>query len=313
MENFVFNIELPYELSDRDFRNLRKLYLPLVGPNSIIIYEYFSDIALSNKSLESTNLQYVCKQIQIDCVILKDALAKLEAVGLIETYAKNDSTLYIYKLNKPYSIDVFGDNPLLKSHLIKAIGQIEYNKIYYEQKQKFSDKSLYKNISKKYQDVFMNNFEENITYDNQYTTMDLKVNVYDSHDENIEKLPATHFIKYMLKRNANYYETQMINSFLKMGFSDSVINLLIDFSIKFNDVISCPYLSTIAKDYFKRSIISFEDVKHELSIASEHKINKIKKKQRKILAISKDSESTSITHELSIDDVFNDEDVEGMF
>lgn len=318
MENFVFYIEIPHAISLDDYKNLRKLYLPIAGANAIIIYEYFNDLINKDRMSEVMNINLLSKQLQLDFIIIKDSLEKLEALGLIETYIKKDKSSYIYRINKPCNAEVFNKNPLLKSHLIKMIGQVEYNKFYYEQKEKFSNKSSYKNITKKYQDVFSDVFEKSIEYsDDFYTTLDLKIETYETHEENIEKLPSNFFVKYILNRNANYYETQLINSLLKMGFVDPAINLFLDFSFRFNQQISCSYISTIAHDYFKRSITSFEDVKHELSLAIAHKEQKkekAKKKQQKYVIKStnnnRDVFEINDDSNWSIEDFLTQEEIE---
>ena len=73
-----------------------------------------------------------------------------------------------------------------------------YDNIYFEKKQPFVNKIDYKNISKKYQDVFANIFEENISYEDGdfYQTADLVVDKFETHEENVEKLPSSYFIKY---------------------------------------------------------------------------------------------------------------------
>lgn len=318
MENLVFYIEVPHSLSLDDYKNLRKLYLPITGANAIVIYEYFNDLINKDRMSEVMNVDLLSKQLQLDFVIIKDSLEKLEALGLIETYIKKDKTSYIYKINKPCNAETFNKNPLLKLHLIKMIGEVEYNKFYYEQKEKFSSKTSYKNITKKYQDVFSEVFEKSIEYsDDFYTTLDLKIETYESHEENIEKLPANYFVKYILNRNANYYETQLINSLLKMGFVDSTINLFLDFSFRFNKQISCSYISTIAHDYFKRSIISFNDVRHELSLAIAHKERKkesLKRKQQKYVTKIENENREAIEieddNDWSIEDFLTQEEIE---
>ena len=324
MNKKVFFIEFPIFLTLEDFKNLRKLYCPIAGANSIIVYEYLCDIS-ENKYKKLFNFEEIAIQLGMDTIIFQDSLEKLEALGLINTFKKNNDNSFIFNLSKPHDIKKFDKNPLLKSHLIKLIGQKMYDNIYFEKKQPFVNKIDYKNISKKYQDVFANIFEENISYEDGdfYQTADLVVDKFETHEENVEKLPSSYFIKYLIKRSPSYYETLMINSISKMGFSDSVINLLIDFSVKFNDAIICPYIIKIAEDFHYRSIINFNDVKHEISIVENFKYNKKNKmKNRNIensiskkneLLIVKDDESITTTQEINIEEIFEDEEIKDFF
>lgn len=315
MKNFVFYIETSNLLNNDDFRNLRKLYLPIVGTNAIVIYEYFNDI-VEEKNKGLLNIEEICNQLQIDNIIFHDSLNKLEAVGLVHTFMKNDNNSFIFSIIKPNNIEDFNKNPLLKSHLIKLIGQTKFEKIYFEQKEKFINKNNYKNISKKYQEVFSTDFEENLTkIDDSYSTIDLVIDTFETHDENISKLPSSHFIKYLMKRNASWYENQLINSMLKMGFHDSTINLFLDFSFRASDLINCPYLSKIAQDFRERKIIHFNDVKHELLQIEEFKKRKYSKRNNnfKNNFLEKQNEITTMTEELSIEDIFSDDDIKEMF
>ncbi len=315
MKGIHFQIEAPNSLSFTDFQNLRKLYLPIIGANSLVIYEYFSDLSL--KRLNNLyNLDDFCALLQINTSIFKESLQILEAVGLIRTYKKNNDDMFIFKVIIPNDVEAFDKNPLLKSHVIKLIGKDRYQDIYLEQKEKFLNKNTYKEISKKYQDVFSKDFEESLTYtsDEIYTTKDVKVDLFKTHDENIEKLASTHFIKYMMKRNASWYETLFINSLLKMGFIDSGINLLIDYSIRTTNLVNCNYLKAIANDFKNRKIIKFDDIKHELSLIEEYKTLKHKKPlvseitndEPFFFSNSENNSYQSTTKELSIEEIFSD-------
>lgn len=327
MDSFHFFIESPIYLSSIDFKNLRNLYLPLIGSTAIVLYEYLCDISeVSSKKIFKIN--FLIERFQINLMELDESFSKLEAVGLIKRFLNNEKQSIIFILNSPTDIEAINKNPLLKSHLIKIIGLSEYENIYFSNKNKFINKTNYIDVSKKYQEVFPELFNENLNSDDddQYITSDLVVKPFVSHKENIAKLPSTHFVKYITKRNCSFYEKQMINSLLKMGFSDSSINALIDFSIKFNQAIICPYIIKIAEDFLFRSIVEFNDVSHELSIVESLKLNnkKIKKENKwnfyssfnedkKNIDIINEQDLISTTKEISINDIFSDDDIKGIF
>ncbi len=316
MANTVYFVDALETISNSDFSNLRKLYLPIIGVSSVVLYEYLYDLSF-DKLKNKHKLEDLSLYLQVSDVTISESIEKLEAVGLINTYRNsNDDSIYMFEILKPCNIDMFSKNPLLKSHLIKLIGQKEWERISFDQKTKFNNKKDFVNVSKKYQDVFENNFNENIIVPSDgYTTLELNVECFETHDENIFKLPSTHFIKYLLKRNASYYENQMINYLLRIGFNDNSINLLIDFSMKVNNAIICQYIITIANDFRDRSIISFDEVKHEISIIESIKSRKNKKaikKQKSFDTFNEESEYNE-SENVAISDIFNEEEIKGIF
>lgn len=305
MNEIVFLLDAENKISTEDFKNLRKLYLPIIGARSSIIYEYFADLN-DCETKKIFKLNDLLQHFQLDESNYEKYLNRLEAVGLINTFKKENSNSFIYSLIKPNNIDNLNKNPILKNHLIKIIGQNAYDKLYEENKMKYMNKNDYKNISKKYQDIFPHDFETNINYDDQYATNELEMSLFEDHDENVAKLPSSYFVKYITKRNATYYDSQLINSLLKIGFLDNAINLLIDFSICVNNNIVHSYILKIAQDFYKRSIICFNDVKHELEIVKNFKKKKQERKNIKKQEVKKENS-------LSLEDIFSDEDIRGMF
>lgn len=312
MTKVVFLLDSQQKLSFDDFKNLRKLYLPIIGAKSSILYEYFADLN-DCETKKIFNLKDLLQHFQLNEEDYQKYLNKLEAVGLVNTFKKNDSNSFIYSLVKPNNIENLNKNPILKSHLMKIIGKKNYNKLYLEYKEKFVDKNNYQNVSKKYQEIFPNDFEDNIDCNDQYVTNELEINLFEDHFENIEKLPSSYFVKYITKRNPTYYDSQLINSLLKIGFLDNSINLLVDFSINVNNDIIHSYILKIAQDFYKRSIICFNDVKHELDIVKQYKNRKKhstkQKSDFKNLNQQKNIDEESIT----LEDIFNDENIKEMF
>lgn len=317
MENSIFFIENPNILTIDDYKNLRKLYLPLIGINSVLIYEYLLDIS-ENSFRKSFKFSEICDLLEIDIIRFEESIYKLEAVNLISTFKNNKGNHFIFEAKKPYNIEKFNKNPIFKSHLIKKIGENEYKNILFFDKRKLINKTNYENISKKYQDVFVNEFEQIIKFNEDYSTLEINIQSFESHDENIEKLPSTYFIKYLMKRNPSFYETQLINSLLNLGFNDSSINLFLDFSFKFNEEqIICPYIMKIANDFISRSITDFNDVKYEISIIE---IAKMKKKNKLIRKNNEDKNKILFGEEVdnnesisNIDEIFTDDEIKGIF
>lgn len=316
MDKIVFLVESPNKISNDDHNNLRTLYLPIIGTNSTIIYEVFADLSQKNEG-QVFDLNTFYKKMCIDPLLFQKYLNNLEAVGLINTLEKKDDNIKIFSLLKPNDINLFEKNPVLKNHLIKIIGHDEYENIYHARKKINLNKINYVNVSKKYQDVFPEFFNENLNDDEiQYDTLELNIKTYQNHDENVLKLHSTNFIKYITKRNPTTYDIQLINSLLKLGFLDNAINLFIDFSILTNNQISHAYILKIAQDFIKRSIKSFSEVKNELQNVI---IYKNKNNQQTNQSFFKNQSlnnniSNDYNHNIqNIDDIFKDEDIKGMF
>lgn len=322
MKQQLFYLENSNELSKSNYKCLRSMYLPLIGVDSVVLYELLVDLCEQNlKNLFSTN--EIAKTMQIDKKSIKQALSNLEAVGLIKKFVKNDDSCWIIVLESPLSIDKFNKNKLLKNHLIKKIGINNYESIYYSSIKKTLNKSDYIDTTKKYQDVFLQDFESHINPQETdfYTTLDLEIVGFDSYEENIEKLPSSHFIKLVLERNATFNEKTMINTLLNLGFSDSSINLLIDYSLKYNEKIVVNYILTIGKDFHSKSILSFRDVQCELlNIESAKKTKRFRKME--LWTIKEENKDTtskikkikkSNFDKKTIEDVLSFEDMKEMF
>lgn len=317
MENSLFSIESHKYINFEDLKYIRKLYLPLIGSNSVVLFEYLNDIYEENNQ-NLFKLSEICSHLQINISLVLESFEKLEAVGLVETWRNSSNNSFIFVLKKPNDFEIFNKNPLLKTHLISIIGQNEYDKLIFENKPKFKDRKNFINISKKYQDVFSNYFEQSFENNENYSTLDLNVETYLTHDENVANLPSSFFIKYLMKRNPSYYENQLINSLLKLGFKDNAINLFIDFSFKVNDErIVCSYILKIAQDFFTRSVLSFKEVQFELSVIQASKLRSNNKKQKEFDAnesfVFKSNDSISKTKEISIKDIFNDDEIKDIF
>lgn len=111
-------------------RILISLYQPLIGSTAISLYytlwtyldyfEYLSDEIAHNTLFNNM-------MISINEFI--DARRKLESIGLLKTYVKEDKiTNYIYEIYSPQTADEFLNNPVFAVSLENALGKREYKK-----------------------------------------------------------------------------------------------------------------------------------------------------------------------------------------
>lgn len=143
-------------LSDKERKILTRLYQPIIGINAISLYLTLWD-CLDKQEIISDNLthHYLVNQMMINLTAIKEARSKLEAIGLLKTYIKEDKiNNYIYELYSPASVYDFLNDPILSTLLCGAIGNKEYKNIIDYYKTPKLEKNEYKEITSSFQDVY---------------------------------------------------------------------------------------------------------------------------------------------------------------
>jgi len=117
-------------LSHENRNILVDLYQPIIGSTSIMLYfSLWNDLDNSKiMSLEYTH-EHLLNNMHITLKELKDARIKLEAVGLLKTYFKEDKVnYYVYELYNPLTAHEFLNHPILNIVLYSNLGKKEYDK-----------------------------------------------------------------------------------------------------------------------------------------------------------------------------------------
>lgn len=143
-------------LSDECRKILSILYQPIIGSIAVNLYfTLWSELdKLEIMGTESTHYS-LASSMQLSLNEIKDARKKLEALGLLKTYIKNDSiNMYIYELYSPISASSFFNHPILNVILYNTIGKKEYDKVVEYFKLPKFDYSNYKDISASFSDIF---------------------------------------------------------------------------------------------------------------------------------------------------------------
>lgn len=157
--------------NDNDRKILMRLYQPIIGSDSTSLYfNLWSDLDKNEfMSCEHTH-HYLINVLgfSIDGFVL--ARLKLEAVGLIRSYVREDSiNSYIYELYSPLNPNEFFSNPILSTLLLNNLGKREFDLILNSFKLPSVSLKEYKEVTCKFSDVFMiSNIEKD------YSTLDLK-------------------------------------------------------------------------------------------------------------------------------------------
>lgn len=115
-------------INDKDRTILTMLYQPIIGPLPIILYfSLWADLDKKEEiSLEYTH-HHLVTNMQISMHDILEARRKLEAIGLLKTYLKEESiNTYIYQLYSPITAHEFFNHPILNVVLYNNLGKKEY-------------------------------------------------------------------------------------------------------------------------------------------------------------------------------------------
>lgn len=149
----VFNKSI---LNNDDRKILSMLYQPIVGPNAIMLYfSLWSDLDKTEIISNEFTHHHLITNMQMTTLEIVNARKKLEAVGLIKTYVKEDSVNnYVYELYSPISAHDFFNHPILNIVLYNNVGKMEYEKLINYFKLPRINLSSYKNITSSFSDVY---------------------------------------------------------------------------------------------------------------------------------------------------------------
>lgn len=147
----TFEIYMNTHLSASDFKVLSLLYQPLLGMQSYALYQTFYQLS---QYLEIKDMTH---QTLFDLLNLKqrdflDSRRKLEALGLCDSYHYQDQ--YIYILKAPLTAKQFLSDTAFGSYLQSEIGEKNLNLLIEMFKFETPDLSLYKQISKTFDELY---------------------------------------------------------------------------------------------------------------------------------------------------------------
>ena len=119
-------------ISKQDNNIVSMLYQPIIGYTAVALYYTLIDdldkYALMSSSFTHHHLMSTM-QLSLDKILI--ARKKLEAVGLLKTYYKEDNNLnnFVYMLYSPLSSYDFFHHPILNIVLYNNLGKNEYDKL----------------------------------------------------------------------------------------------------------------------------------------------------------------------------------------
>ena len=182
-------------ITDLDMEVINKLYLPIIGPMAVSLYNLlYND--LNSMKVISDNLTHahILANLHISNKELFEVRGVLEAIGLLKSYMKQDSVnSYIYELYSPVSSHEFFTHPIFNIVLYNNVGKMEYERLVNYFKNPRVNKEGYVEVTKKFSQVFesipctsFDIYKDNIRKYNK-----LKLNIDSNFDINflIESMP----------------------------------------------------------------------------------------------------------------------------
>ena len=124
-------------ITEIDKKIVTSFYQPIIGSVATSLYFTLVDDLRSDEIMSKTETHHHLLSImQINMENFVIAREKLEAVGLLKTYYKENNNIntYVYSLYSPMSVNDFINHPILNIVLYNNIGKKEYDKIIGEYK-----------------------------------------------------------------------------------------------------------------------------------------------------------------------------------
>ena len=135
---------------------LTLLYQPIIGITAVSLYlTLLNDI--NSNLVESDNLthHHLMTNMQLNLDIILKAREKLEAIGLMKTYYKEDNiNSYLYVLYSPIAANEFLNHPILNVVLYNNVGKMEYENIVSKFRTSRLNIKDYTDITCSFDDVF---------------------------------------------------------------------------------------------------------------------------------------------------------------
>ncbi len=143
-------------ITDYDKEIINMLYLPIIGSNSVMLYNIFLN-DLNNQNLYSSELTHahLLSNLHISIKELESARNILEGIGLLKTYLKRDTvSRYIYELFSPVSVSEFFTHPIFNIVLYNNVGKAEYERLTNYFKMVRVNKEGYEEVTHSFSSVF---------------------------------------------------------------------------------------------------------------------------------------------------------------
>ncbi|MCM3588629.1 replication initiation and membrane attachment family protein [Mesobacillus maritimus] len=155
-------------LHEYDRKVLTFLYQPLIGPVCLSLYmTLWAELEENRLWSESTSHHSLMSLLDLNLKEIYQARLKLEGMGLLKTYMKNDddNRFFIYELQPPLTPEQFFLDGMLNIFLYRKVGKNQFFRL----KRFFADKSVrkqeqYSEVTRAFQDVFVSASPDALRY-----------------------------------------------------------------------------------------------------------------------------------------------------
>lgn len=160
--NDWYEIHLASIITGYDRKILDQLYMPLIGYASLALYHYFWTEAEKSVREEVSSHEHLFTFMQMSPSEFQKAREKLEAIGLLRTYFKEEGGVrfFTYLLYAPKSPDAFFQDPLFSGLYEKYVGKKEAEKMARSFSISFDNLKGMEEVSASFSMVFHPNLDE---------------------------------------------------------------------------------------------------------------------------------------------------------
>lgn len=153
----IFKVLVSRRFSDLEKDILIFLYQPIIGANAFSLFlTLLGEVEQAGVSgpLFHRDLNLL---LDLSTDQLEEARGKLEGIGLLDTFVKEDAELdrvYVYRLNHPETAEAFFQDEILALTLLNRVGQKKFDQLFERFQPIFLNLVGYENISRGYQEVY---------------------------------------------------------------------------------------------------------------------------------------------------------------
>ena len=143
-------------ITDKDKKIVTMLYQPIIGNiASSLYFTLISDLDRQEIMSEDLTHHHLMTTMQLKLEDIVKAREKLEAIGLLKTYVKEENiSQYVYMIYSPLEPSNFFQHPILNIVLYNNIGKTEYDKLINEFKYPKMNLKEYIDITASFDEIF---------------------------------------------------------------------------------------------------------------------------------------------------------------
>lgn len=150
----IYQVRSSSFLDHEGYQVVLQLYQPLIGNEAANLYfTLFSELNQLTLTQKPSLISRLCKITGFSLLSLSQSFSKLEAVGLISTYLKQNDSRYVFDLKMPLSANDFIHHQILNTLLKQRLND-EYDKTIASFQTYHVSLDDYQDVSASFTDVF---------------------------------------------------------------------------------------------------------------------------------------------------------------